>query len=368
MKTLKMLMFVAAAGLIGHAQQPAPVDALDGADPVVLLKEGKEVFGKSTLRSEYGRLAYLFSSAETKAEFDKAPEKYAVQLGGLCARMGRTVGGNPADYMVYNGKIYVFGSDACHKAFAAAPEKYIQPASAPMPADAAARSRGQAILDRAVAFSGGSAKLDAITSYVETGSEIQKRATGDVKVTTRRMWQFPGMARFDRTLPLPDGRVATFGMLLTRDAVYSVGSRITPLPAEALPWVQQETFRQIVPLLRARREKGVTVAGLAPATVDGIAVERVRVRRAGLDVTLNVDAKTGAIHSTTFIDRGPESQYGEITVLYSNFKPVEGLKLPFTEKGLFNGAAVAVLDRTIDAIAINAPLDAALFNPTAGGQ
>ena len=84
----------------------------------MLLKDGKEAFGKQAFRSDHGRFTYLFSSAETKAEFDKAPEKYAIQMGGLCARMGRTVTGNPSDYLVHDGKIYIFGSDACHKSFA----------------------------------------------------------------------------------------------------------------------------------------------------------------------------------------------------------------------------------------------------------
>ena len=109
-KVLAAVMVFSASA--ATAQQPAgPVDALDGVDTVVLLKQGKEVFGKQAFRSEHGRFAYLFSSAETKAEFDKAPAKYAIQMGGLCARMGGTVTGNPSDYIVHEGKIYIFGSD-----------------------------------------------------------------------------------------------------------------------------------------------------------------------------------------------------------------------------------------------------------------
>src|SRR5919106_1006110 len=136
---------------IAAAQQgPAPVEALDGVDTVILLKQGKEVFGKQAFRSEYGRFTYLFSSAETKAEFDKTPGKYAVQMGGLCARMGKTVTGNPSDYLVHDGKIYIFGSDACHKSFASAPDKYLPKPAAAMPRDPASTERGLALLDKAV--------------------------------------------------------------------------------------------------------------------------------------------------------------------------------------------------------------------------
>jgi YHS domain-containing protein len=370
MRILKILALVVTGSLAVHAQQGPPLaEALDGVDTVILLKEGKEVFGKSAFRSERGRFVYLFASADTKAEFDKAPEKYAVQLGGACARMGKTVSGNPSDYLVHDGKIYIFGSDACHKAFAAAPAKYLQPAPAPMPADPAAARRGAALLDKAVAAVGGAAKLDALTSYAETSSEIQKRPTGDITVSVRRMWQFPSGVRFDRTAQLPNGQRPTYGTLLTSAGAFSLGGPApAPVIPEALPSVQQDMWRQIVPLLRARRQRGVTVAALPSATVDGVAVDRVRVRRAGMDVTLNLDARTGKIHSTTFIDRGPESTFGEITLIYLDFKPVQGLTLPFSEKGLFNGAPQPALARSIDAITVNEPLDAALFRASAGGK
>jgi hypothetical protein len=129
-------------------------------------------------------------------------------------------------------------------------------------------------------------------------------------------------------------------------------------------------WRQIVPLLRGRREPGVVVASLGPASIEGVQVERVRVRRAGLDATLNLDPQSGRIHSTSFIDRGPGGQYGEIALVYSDFKNVDGLTLPYAERGLFNGIAEASLSRTIGNITINQPLDAALFTPAppAGGR
>jgi YHS domain-containing protein len=367
MKIIRTLVFVTFAVLGTQAaegqQAAALTDALDGADTVVLLKEGKEVFGKQAFRSEHGRLIYLFSSAATKAEFDRAPEKYAVQMGGLCARMGKTVTGNPSDYLVHEGKIYLFGSDACHKAFAAAPEKYLPKPAAPMPSDPAAAARGKALLEKAVASVGG-AKLDALTTYVESSSELQKRPTGEVTIEVRKMWQFPAGARQDRTVPMADGQKRAFGTLLTGSGAFSIGgAQVTAVIPEAVPSVQQDLWRQIVPLLRARREPGVVVAALGPTAIDGAQVERVRVRHAGLDVTLNLDPQSGRVHSTSFIDRGPGGQYGEITLVYSDFKNVEGLTLPYSERGFFNGAAEPSLSRSIDTISINPPLDAALFSP-----
>ena len=205
-----------------RSKRQRPSDALDGVDTVVLLKQGKEVFGKSAFRSERGRFTYLFSSAETKAEFDKAPEKYAIQMGGLCARMGRTVTGNPSDYLVHDGKIYIFGSDACHKLFASAPEKYLPKPAAPMPRDTAAATRGRALLDKA-ARQLAAPKLDTMASYVEMTSETQKRPTGDVQIATRKTWRFPAGARQRTDDDVPDGQKVVFGTLLTPGGAWRIG-------------------------------------------------------------------------------------------------------------------------------------------------
>ena len=362
MKTPGFVALILLVGSVVTAQQPpARVEALDGIDTVVLLKEGKEMFGKQAFRSERGRFAYLFSSAETKAEFDKAPEKYSIQMGGLCARMGRTVTGNPSDYMVHDGKIYIFGSDACHKSFAAAPDKYLAKPAAPIRQDAAAAQRGHALLEKAAAGIGG-ARVDTITTYVETTSETQQRPSGEVKIVARRLWRFPGGARAERMVPMQNGEIATFGTLLTPQGAWSLGGqRAMAVIPEAIPSVQHDLGRQIIPLLRSRREPGTTGASLGAATVAGVAVERVRVQRGGLDVTLNVDASTGRIHSTTFVDRNRDGQFGEYTLVYADFRQVDGLLLPFEERALFNGAPDANLSRKLDSVSVNAPLDATLF-------
>ena len=349
------------SGSVIAAQKPeGPIDALDGIDTVVLLRDGKEAFGKSAFRSDHGRFTYLFSSAETKAEFDKAPEKYAIQMGGLCARMGRTVTGNPSDYLVHDGKIYIFGSDACHKLFASAPEKYLQKPAAPMPRDTAASTRGQALLDKAARQLG--VKLDTMASYVEMTSETQKRPTGDIQITTRKAWRFPDGARSERMMTRPDGQKVSYGTLLTANGAWQIGGpELSPVIPEAVPSVQLDLGRQVLPLLRSRREAGTQVATLGAATIDGVSVERVRVKRGGHDVTLNLDAATGRVHSTSFIDRGRDGQFGEYTLVYSDFRAVDGVTVPFEEKAVFNGTVEPALSRKLESVSINGPLDEALF-------
>ena len=362
MIALRVSMFLLAFAGVASAQQPqAAADALDGVDTVVLLTQGKEAFGKSQFSTTYGRFTYLFTSAETKAQFDKAPERFAIQMGGLCARMGKTVTGNPGDYAVHDGKIYIFGSDACHKAFVAAPDKYLPKPPAPMPTAADAVRRGRALLDKAAAAVGDLSKL---TSYVDTASQTQRRPTGDVTMVTKTFWRFPGDARIERRMSRPDGMAMMFGTMLNGSGAWNVGPQgMSPVVREAIPSVQLDFGRQIVPVLRIRADPATKIAALGAASLDGVAVERVRVRRGAVDVTLNIDPATGRVHSTTFVDRGQTGEIGEFTIAYSDFRNVDGYMLPFKESGTFNGAADAASTRTLDSIALNTPLESTLFTP-----
>ena len=142
MRVARLLLVTLFVTTTAFAQMTPPREALDGVDPVALLTQGKEVMGKAEFKVSRGRFDYLFASAENKAAFEKAPEKYEIQLSGACARMGGGVTGNPADYAVVDGKIYIFGSDDCHKKFVAAPAKFLPKPAPPMPTAAAALRAG----------------------------------------------------------------------------------------------------------------------------------------------------------------------------------------------------------------------------------
>jgi YHS domain-containing protein len=361
------LLAVLAAGPL-QAQTPPPKEALDGIDPVVLLTTGKEVTGKADLKVVRDRFEYLFATAESKVTFEKAPEKYEIQLGGMCAKMGGGATGNPADYAVVDGKIYIFGTDDCHKKFVAAPAKYLPRPAAPMPASEASLSQGRAAIERAVTAIGGAEKLDAVTTYVESSSQVQKRPTGDVSVALKTMWRFPGGVRIERTMTMPD-RTMTSANLVTPAGAWFIGQgRVYPQNAEGRATVERDTARRLVPLLRARNQPGFQAASLGAATADGIAVDRVRIRHGVVDVTLAIEKSSGLVHSVSFGGRGLDSEVGDYTLVLSDYREVSGLRLPFTERAIFDGAPDTLLSRTIDAIAINTPLDAALFQPGPGGN
>jgi YHS domain-containing protein len=366
---MPFMHIVLLAALAGSPQSNAapPKEALDGIDPVVLLTTGKEVSGKPALAVVRDQFQYLFATPESKATFEKAPEKYQIQLSGACARMGGGVTGNPSDYAVVDGKIYIFGSDDCHKKFVAAPAKFLPKPAPAMPSAAAAQAQGRALVDRVVKALGGAEKLDAVTSYVEASSQIQKRPTGDAAIALKTMWRFPGGIRAERTMTLADRTMTSANLITPAGGWYLGQGRSYPQNADGRAASEAQYNRQLVPLLRARREADFKAASLGSAVEDGVAVDRVRVIRGGVDVILAIDTSSGLVRSLTFTGRGPEAEIGSYVLALGDYRDVSGLKLPFSERALFNGAPEPSLTRTIDSITINTPLDPALFEPGAGG-
>jgi YHS domain-containing protein len=364
-----LAVLLSAGGPIGqNGPQKAADDALDGLDPVLLVG-GKEVPGKSALSVTRGDFVYLFSSADTKATFERDPARYEIQLGGLCARMGKTTGGNPSDFVVHEGKIYIFGSDECHKRFQAEPAKYLPTPAAPLPESPAAATRGRQFIDRAVAALGGAATLDGLTSYTESYTQVQTRPQGEVTIAIKAMWRFPDRARQERSMVL-QGKTMSSATVLSPEGMWYLGGQgqAYPVRSAGRPSMEQDFGRHPVALLRARRAPGFKAVALGTGTVDGLSVENVRVISGSTDVTLAIGA-SGRIHSTTFRDRNSDGEYGTFSLVYSDFRPVEGLQLPFNTRATFNGQPQPNLSITLETISLNTPLDASLFAPKAqGGQ
>jgi YHS domain-containing protein len=130
---------LAAAPLLGGctantAQNPdgaySPVNAVaDGGDERVLLQghdvvayftQGRHLAGSPQHESVYEGVTLRFASAEHKALFDAAPQKYLPQFGGYCANgiaYAIPWGGDADTWRIIDGKLYIFGGAGSKAAF-----------------------------------------------------------------------------------------------------------------------------------------------------------------------------------------------------------------------------------------------------------
>jgi YHS domain-containing protein len=93
---------------------------LKGADVVAYFTQSKYVQGNPQYSSRYQDVSFRFASAEHKALFDAAPQKYLPQFGGYCANgivYAIPWGGDADAWRIVDGKLYIFGGQASKDGF-----------------------------------------------------------------------------------------------------------------------------------------------------------------------------------------------------------------------------------------------------------
>ena len=89
--------------------------AIKGYDPVAYFTDGKPVPGRSEFEYKWDEYLWRFSSAEHLELFKANPVRYAPQFGNFCAMalsLGQIVEANPENWLINDGKLYVFGKAA----------------------------------------------------------------------------------------------------------------------------------------------------------------------------------------------------------------------------------------------------------------
>lgn len=87
--------------------------AIRGYDPVAYFTDGRATRGVAEVEEyEWRGLRYHFSRAEHRELFKANPERYAPQFGNFCAMAlskGELVEADPENWLISDGKLYLFG-------------------------------------------------------------------------------------------------------------------------------------------------------------------------------------------------------------------------------------------------------------------
>ena len=102
------------ASLPSSAQEKVPL-AIKGYDPVAYFTLGKPTQGLPKIEYEWDEHIWRFASAEDRELFKADPVRYAPQFGNYCAMAlskGEIVVADPENWLISDGKLYVFGKPA----------------------------------------------------------------------------------------------------------------------------------------------------------------------------------------------------------------------------------------------------------------
>ena len=327
---------------------------------------GKEVPGKSACSVTRGDFVYLFSTADTKATFERDPARYEIQLGGLCAKMGKTAGGNPSDFIVHEGKIYIFGSDDCHKKFQAAAGQV--PGHAGPPHSRPRRPPRHAaveLIDRAVTAIGGA---PAARRAHELCRVLLPQSRLDPRARPRS----------------PPGRCGAFPTACGRNAPWRSQGKTMTSATMLAPQRACGFWAVRVRRSRCARPAGPASNRTSDATRSrscghgGPRVQGCRARHRPPSTACRWNRSASSMARLTspsgskqpdaftalrFATGTPKASSAPFTVRYSDYRAVEGLQLPFTTRVTFNGQPDPSQSATIESISLNSPLDASLFAP-----
>lgn len=144
-RTAAAALAFAAAAMAGPAFAASPEIftarfsdlAVGGYDAVAYFEEDAAVKGSKDFSYNYEGASWRFSSAENLAKFKADPAAYAPQYGGYCAwavSQGYTAPGNPQNWSVRDGKLYLNYNDKVQRDWLKDPEGFIAKADENWPA------------------------------------------------------------------------------------------------------------------------------------------------------------------------------------------------------------------------------------------
>ena len=96
----------------GHAEAHDVPLAIKGYDPVAYFTIGKPTRGRAEFEYEWDERRYRFSQAQHRELFKKEPARYLPQFADFCAMalsLGEVVEADPENWLIADGKLYVFG-------------------------------------------------------------------------------------------------------------------------------------------------------------------------------------------------------------------------------------------------------------------
>lgn len=359
-----VMMIAAVAGFASDVpgQAPEPELALKGLDPIELIQHGAEKAGSETVSSIAGNYRYRFVSEENRMRFEANPERFGIRFGGACMRMGPLSGrGDSERFIVHDGGIYLFASDACRNTFLRTPDRFVVRPAAPLAASEDSRRLAGQALKRAVDASGGSRKIADVKSVlVET--EISRNSGDDVVRIIRRTMFAPPCDFM--TEDIADDYRGGWKLHGDRGLfTWGKGDWAAPSVSRFMKrTAQHEPLAILVAFASGKGEWAYDSTQSAVRSEMDVVIFRID----DSVTTLDIDRKSGLVRRAAFVGWGNLGMT-PFERSYDDHRPVSGMLMPYSVKTLIDGKPTENVTYKIIAVRIDAPEDARLLNSVPDG-
>jgi len=314
------------------AHQPLAERELFPFDPVILVGTGERLEGQPARESSYGNYRYRFATEQSQRAFDAMPSRFAIAMGGGCARMGPLSGsGEVGRFEVFEDKLYIFASDACRESFLKTPKAFLEVADVPFPTDkrglelaAGVRRwlRADAACPREIVVWG--ARMER-QGEVEHGVRTEVRLGANLTFTELSTWDESAW-----------WTVATFGPADARTPATNA-RRSNRQGEQPLDDAQLEAFRRVAMLeplflTRVLLQPDVKLAGggaaewrIGDAALDG---EVLRIHWRGVTVEWLVKPGNGQPVAQRALRRARDMRFAQVTESFSAWNDRAGVRVP----------------------------------------
>lgn len=209
--------------------------------------------------------------------------------------------------------------------------------------------RGQQLLQRAQQAMGGAGKLAAIKDVTHKMEITLAPAAGGFKLKQTSLFVAPNCIRQEQDMPF--GKVITYADGISGWLMTPQGTQ--PIPADVLRIAQGVIFRQPSMLLLSDRDASRNVKAVGENAVEIATAEGLRVR-------LEFDAATGLLARQLYTEVGANGSPHERVESFSDWREVNGIKLPFKAVQQEDGAQR--LELIVSEYRLNSGLTAALLH------
>ena len=212
------------------------------------------------------------------------------------------------------------------------------------------QAQGAALLAGMLEATGGAERLDSVESVLQKGEAVANTPQGEMAIQLTGLAAFPDRMRQDIVLPF-----GTLVTVVTPDDAYRDGPQgLQPLPESQREDSLKSMRRNPVFLLKARGEEDLVVAAMGQEEFAGTTVEMLHVEYMGDTMALAIDPESGQCMGMRFTGKDFTGAPGEMVQVFSDFRDVDGLQIPFKTVSTFNGDPF--LSNTLSEVSVNGPI------------